>query len=470
MFVSSSNIILVMLKIVNFFLVTIFLSFFSYSLNAQNYNLIEDYIPEEFSSNNTHPVLTFKTTLHIVYRTKENPQNILSNDLKFINQQYLWINNSYKNLKKPTLLPSNGELHYVPSSRVKFRLDTIIVHYDSIAWDRIYRGIAMNGNLPWKIDSIDLAKNVIKIVGKWEGLLRSRGDSLAIGGSSGNDGIYHTSSFYTIGNNTYIVLDEPLNSNLIKGHITYFKKIDKNCWKDNWEKLANSDKNSIHIFYTGATSKQPAFGCGPSPYYLNLSKLDLNGDYASASLTAHELGHCIGLRHTNFPQFNDLPPKDKFGFIPCDTISTSNNIMGYNKCRNYLSPKQIGFIHQQYSNDTSIIKTTANGEYDPSKNIKIWTKTTWNKSIVVSGDIIIKSGRTLVIKNMISMAKGANIYLSKKSKLIIDGGLITNNHGEKWGKVVICKSYSKKNRKPCRKVNYGELIFKNQGLFKNSSN
>ena len=182
-------------------LFALILSFcFSISLTAQNFNLIKDYIPEEFSSVKTHPILTLKTTLHIVYRTKENPQNILANDLKFINQQYLWVNNSYKNLKKPTLLPENGETYYIPDSRIKFRLDTIIVHHDSVAWDRIYRGLAMNGNLPWKIDSIDINKNTIKIVGKWEGLLRSRGDSLVIGGSNGNDGVYHTSSFYTIEN------------------------------------------------------------------------------------------------------------------------------------------------------------------------------------------------------------------------------------------------------------------------------
>ncbi len=451
-------------------LFALILSFcFSISLTAQNFNLIKDYIPEEFSSVKTHPILTLKTTLHIVYRTKENPQNILANDLKFINQQYLWVNNSYKNLKKPTLLPENGETYYIPDSRIKFRLDTIIVHHDSVAWDRIYRGLAMNGNLPWKIDSIDINKNTIKIVGKWEGLLRSRGDSLVIGGSNGNDGVYHTTSFYTIENNTYIILKEKLENDIIDGYITYYRKIDKNCWKDNWEKLANSDKNSIHVFYTGASSTQPAFGCGPSPYFLNLSKLDLNGDYASASLTAHELGHCIGLRHTNVPQFNDLPPKDKFGFIPCDTISVSNNIMGYNKCRNYLSPKQIGFIHQQYSNDTAIIRTTANGEYNSSNNIKIRLKTTWEKSILVSGDIIIKPGRKLIVKNMVSMAEGANIYLSKKAKLIIDGGLITNNHGGKWGGVIICKSYSKRTKKPFRKANYGEIIFKNEGLMNNSS-
>lgn len=434
---------------------------------CQNESNIESYIPQEYSSLKTHPVIQLKTFLHVVYKSKDEPNNILANDLKYINQQYQWINNSYKNLKTPTLLPDNRQVHYIPDARITFRLDTIIVHYDSIAWDRIYYGLAMNGNLPWKIEEIDLNNNSIKIKGRWSSLLKSRGDSLAIGGAGKNNGTYHTRSFFTKDNNTYITLKEPLASDTIIGNITYFKKIDKNCWKDNWEKLAGSDKNAIHIFYTGATSNQPAFGCGPSPYFLNLSKLNLNGDFASASLTAHELGHCLGLRHTNVPQFDDLSSSDKFGFIPCDTIATSNNIMGYNKCRNYLSPKQIGFIHKNYSTDTTLIKTTANGEYNANKNIKIWTNKTWNRAILISGDIIIKPGRTLTIKNMLSMAKGANIYLSKNAKLIIDGGLITNNHGEKWGNIIICKSYNKKERKPCRKKNYGKTVFLNNGAIKN---
>ena len=75
--------------------------------------------------------------------------------------------------------------------------------------------------------------------------------------------------------------------------------------------------------------------------------------------------------------------------------------MGYNKCRNYLSPKQIGFIHQNYSNDESLIQTTANGEYDPTKSIKIKLNTTWNKAILISGDLIIKPRKTLVVKNLV---------------------------------------------------------------------
>ena len=36
---------------------------------------------------------------------------------------------------KPLLLPKNGETYYIPDSEL-FRLDTIICHYDSVAWDK----------------------------------------------------------------------------------------------------------------------------------------------------------------------------------------------------------------------------------------------------------------------------------------------------------------------------------------------
>ncbi|MEC8603666.1 MAG: hypothetical protein VXY47_04885 [Bacteroidota bacterium] len=435
---------------------------------TQHPGSIEDYIPYEYSSYSTHPILTLKTILHIVYRTKDDPNNIMANNHRFIDQQFTWINNSYKNLKQPTLLPDNKKVHYIPDARIRFRLDTIIIHYDSVAWNRIYYGVAMNGSFPLPIDSINIELNTVVVSGNWTNTLNSRSDSLSIGGSRKNNGIYHPLSIKCENNRTYIVLEEPLKSSESSGYLTYFKKIDKNCWRDNWEKLAGSDSNAIHIFYTGATSTQPAFGCGPSPYFLNLSKLNLNGDYASASLTAHELGHCLGLRHTNYPQFNDLPERDKFGFIPCDSIAVSNNIMGYNKCRNYLSPKQIGFIHQNYSNDESLIQTTANGEYDPTKSIKIKLNTTWNKAILISGDLIIKPRKTLVVKNVVSMAENSTIFLCRKAKLVVDGTLVTNNHNKKWKVIVLCKSFLKKDKKPSKKINFGQVIFKNGGALKNN--
>ena len=67
---------------------------------TQHPGSIEDYIPYEYSSYSTHPILKLKTILHIVYRTKDDPNNIMANNHRFIDQQFTWINNSYKNLKQ----------------------------------------------------------------------------------------------------------------------------------------------------------------------------------------------------------------------------------------------------------------------------------------------------------------------------------------------------------------------------------
>ena len=109
------------------------------------------------------------------------------------------------------------------------------------------------------------------------------------------------------------------------------------------------------------------------------------------------------------------------------------------------------------------------GKYNAKKNISIWKNETWNKAMLVSGDIIIRSGRTLVIKKDVSMAENAKIYLEKRAKLIIDGAEITNNHDKKWGGIIICKSYLRKNKKPCWKKNYGIIEMKNDGTIKNTN-
>ena len=138
-----------------------------------------------------------------------------------------------------------------------------------------------------------------------------------------------------------------------------------------------------------------AFGCGPSPFYLNVSKFLENGRYATAQLTAHELGHCIGLRHTNTPQFSDLPRKDKFGWVNCNSKDVSNNIMGYNLCRNYLSPMQIGHIHQRYSTINELSLTT-NNLMSNSYEIIIKKNTNWGKNILSKGTIIVKKNKRLL--------------------------------------------------------------------------
>jgi len=171
----------------------------------------------------------------------------------------------------------------------------------------------------------------------------------------------------------------------------------------------------------------------------------------------------LGLNHTNYPQFSDLPKNDKFGWIDCNSKNTSNNIMGYNKCRRYLSPLQVAHIHKRYTTDTVLIKTTIANEYDTSYTIEVWDDTDWNKAMMVKGDIVVRKRTVLTINSNVSMASGVTIYIEKKAKLIIDGATVTNYFGDNWGGVVICKSYERKNKSPKKKEKQGKLIVKNGG-------
>ncbi len=430
-------------------------------VNAQK-NHLENYIPHEKTSLSSHPKLIIKTWVHIIQKNYDDPQNITKDSIEFIEDQFKWINQMYKNLKKPSLKAMDGTSPYVPNSRIEFIIDTISFHVDETGWDRMKMVPVTNPHRLIEILKIDKKENSILVKGQRQGF-KPLQDSIIITNSCCNDGIYNTKSIERQGSNTLIFIAESVNKTEINiGHVSYFQKIDKNCHKDNWLKFTGENRDYLHVFYTGASHDAKTFGCGPSPYFLNVSKILQNGGYATAQLTAHELGHCLGLRHTNSPQFDDLPRTDKFGWIKCNNTNTSNNIMGYNLCRNYLSPKQIGFIHSQYSNVSALTRTTKNNIINNNEDIYISEDKKWEKSILISGDIIIKKGVTLEIKEIISMADDSYIYLEKKSNLIVDGGEIRNINNN-WNGIVFCKNVFKPNKKPLFKKNMGKIILKNEG-------
>jgi hypothetical protein len=423
---------------------------------------LERYIPHNNTSLNTHPELIIKTWVHVIQKGNNNPENLTKDSIEFIQNQFNWINQMYNNMKKPSLKAMDGLFHYIPKSRIKFEVDTISFHIDEVGWDRMKMAPVTNPRSLIKILSINKDSNTVLIEGKRQGF-KPLHDSIIVSNTCCNNGIFKTKHIERRGSNTIIQIDEKFNTNEIEsGFLSYFQKIDKNCHKDNWLKFTGENKEYLHVFYTGASHDAKTFGCGPSPYFLNVSKILTNGGYASAQLTAHELGHCLGLRHTDKPQFDDLPKSDKFGWIKCNKTNTSNNIMGYNLCRNYLSPKQIGFIHRKYSNVIELTKTTKNNCLDNNKDIYINKNETWEKSTLISGDIVIEQGITLEIKNIISMADESYIYLEKKAKLIVDGGLVRNINND-WNGLVFCKNALKPLRKPFLKRNYGEVICKNNG-------
>ena len=427
---------------------------------AQN-NYLESYIPFDTCKFSSHPILEIKVWVHVLQLSAETPKNISKDSSYFIDEQFQWINKIYSNLKPPSRKNSNNERPYIKDSRIQFLVDTISYHVDSVGWERMEIVMEKDSNRWLEILEINADSNSITIKGvrnNFSPIL----DSLKIFGTNSNNGILHTSYAKKKGRNTVIYIKETLRvSEGRVGFISYFKKVDKNCNKDNWVKFANENKEFLHVFYTGASSSVPAFGCGPSPFYLNVSKFLDNGRYATAQLTAHELGHCIGLRHTNTPQFSDLPRKDKFGWVNCDSNDVSNNIMGYNLCRNYLSPMQIGHIHYRYSTINELSLTTNNLMSNSSK-IVIKKNTNWDKNILSKGTLIIKKNKTLTISKNILMPKKGVIVLEKNSKIIVDGGRIYSP-SKNWNGIIRKKGKAKNKNWHCRKKVNSQVILLNNG-------
>ena len=427
---------------------------------AQN-NDLESYIPFDTCKFSSHPILKIKVWVHVLHQSAEDPKNITQDSSHFIDEQFEWINKIYSKLKPPSRKNSNNEKPHIKNSRIQFLVDTISYHVDSNGWERMEIVMEKDTNRWLEILEINADSNSITIKGV-KNNFRPILDSLKVFGTNSNNGILHTSHTKKEGRNTIIYIKEILNvSEGRLGVISYFKKVDKNCNKDNWVRFTNENKEFLHVFYTGASSSVPAFGCGPSPFYLNISKFLDNGRYASAQLTAHELGHCIGLRHTNTPQFSDLPRKDKFGWVNCNSNNVSNNIMGYNLCRNYLSPMQIGHIHYRYSTINELSLTTNNLMSNSSKII-IKKNTNWDKNILSKGTVIVKKNKTLTVSKDLLMPKNGVVILEKNSKIIVDGGRIYSP-SKNWNGIIRKEGKAQNKSWQCGKKINSQIILLNNG-------
>lgn len=436
-----------------FCIITLFLSAPCFS---QNDNL-EQYYPDEKT-----PPLVIRVLIHVIQCTEKNPRNYTIKDTTLIRGQMDLVNRFYREMHQPTLKPPTSEVPYLPDSKIRFIISGYKFYIDSLLWNRAWLGWGEKH----VIDSINVSKREFIFKGNRGNVFRNR-DFIEVIESDKNNGRYTFENAYHVGKTTHIVVKEKINPSVQKGTISYRDGQDNNCSDNLYQQLGKDNDSVLHIFLTGGSYNDIGFGCGPSFRYFNMTNMHIENNWAGAQLMAHELGHCLGLRHTDYPQFDDLPKTDKFGWLDCDTIAVSNNIMGYNKCRSYLSPKQIAYIHKLYATDKAHMLTTDNYRYHANQTyFTAGGKTTWERNMVLPGDLVVRKNSKLIIKGAVHLSAGATLFIEDNARVEIDGGSITNMAGGKWKGIVYCRKYG--TNKAVKKK--GTLIISNNGKLENNTN
>lgn len=229
------------------------------------------------------------------------------------------------------------------------------------------------------------------------------------------------------------------------------------CGNYCYSNYAVNPGTDLNIFFVNYSS---GFGCGPGSYIIIGDRWDLedvtdiNNLWGIRTLLGHEIGHCLGLNHVGSwsgrcsiadDLYDDTPHPDNrpvvYGNCPpligpqtgCTPVS--NNVMGYNGCQGYFSPKQIAQMRQTIQNQQ---KSLVECQYNSSSNYSISTSTTWDASRIYDGNISINNNSTLTVNCSLYMPDGSTITVESGSELIVNG-VITNLCSTGWDGVIDIK-------------------------------
>ena len=170
------------------------------------------------------------------------------------------------------------------------------------------------------------------------------------------------------------------------------------------------------------------------------------GKYSSMRLLNHEVGHCVGLRHTwkgndgcdDTPNHSNCWNKKKTP--PCNEY-WSNNFMDYNAHASAWSPCQIGTIHHNFHRRSSIRdmleKTWCT--FNPEAITEVNESINWLGSKDLEGNIFIGPTGKLRVTCKVSLPAGAKIKIWPGGELILDGGTLYNDCGQEWEGIEIMK-------------------------------
>ena len=165
--------------------------------------------------------------------------------------------------------------------------------------------------------------------------------------------------------------------------------------------------------------------------------------WSTQRLLNHELGHCLGLRHSWVGKdgCDDTPPSKncwnytKNGSV-CDSL-ISNNIMDYTAHAGAWTPCQIATVHKNLSNKRNRMRAVLRKNWcvlDTAQTIVIRAgeEINWNSEKDLEGNIVIENGGSLTINCRVSIPPNGKIIVKPKGKLTLSGALLENDCGKTW--------------------------------------
>lgn len=267
-----------------------------------------------------------------------------------------------------------------------------------------------------------------------------------------------------------------------------------NCLPTLRDEFGVDQDNVINIFFYRFVDAGKKYGCGPSAY-MTVNMINIMPSFDSG-LLAHELGHVVGSFHTYYDGCTFCGEYDGLSdtYFPDCSINTegcgpdvlwtntdpdcpmtgigiSNNIMGSNSCRRYLSPMQLAKI--QRSNITSESKRNyiLCQPHLLNPTIVVANSAVWESSKIINADIEIEPGAVLDVRCVLYMSPHARIIVKPGAKLIVDGGTLTAHSGgcnTFWGGIQVWGT-SNEHQYPGSNPTYqGLVILKNGAVIEHA--